>query len=159
MSTAQAASTLASFLDRELRTLESFLVLLRQERALLETASIEPLGALAEEKTRLTVELARLADARDAELTRGGFGNGKDGMSAWCQSTAGAVGRNNWQRLLELAAEARTLNELNGKLIATRLQHNQGALAVLMAAADQAATYGPDGQPRTGSGGRSLGSA
>ncbi|MDP2808775.1 MAG: flagellar export chaperone FlgN [Rhodocyclaceae bacterium] len=58
----------------------------------------------------------------------------------------------------ELAAEARSLNETNGKLIALRMQHNQQALAVLMAAADQAITYGPDGQQRGGGGGRSLGS-
>jgi flagella synthesis protein FlgN len=153
------AATLASLLEQELRTLESFLALLRQEQSLLETVSIEALGELAEEKSALTAELARLADAREAELTRGGFGHGKVGMDAWAESTVSPVSGKNWQRLLELAAEARGLNELNGKLIVTRLQHNQKALAVLMTAADQAMTYGPDGQQRTASGGRSLGSA
>jgi flagella synthesis protein FlgN len=149
----------ASLLDQELRTLESFLVLLQQEQTLLETVAIEPLGALAEQKSALTTELARLTDAREAAISRGGFGPGKDGMNAWCETADGNASRGNWQRLRELAAEARALNELNGKLIATRLQHNQKALAVLMAAADRAATYGPDGQQRTGSSGRSLGSA
>lgn len=58
----------------------------------------------------------------------------------------------------DLAAEARTLNETNGKLIALRMQHNQQALSILMAAADPAVTYGPDGQPRA-SGSRSFGKA
>lgn len=58
----------------------------------------------------------------------------------------------------KLAAEARALNEANGKLIALRMQHNQQALTSLMAAADRSVTYGPDGQQRVGSG-RSLGKA
>jgi flagella synthesis protein FlgN len=60
----------------------------------------------------------------------------------------------------DLAATARTLNETNGKLIALRMPHNQQALAILVAAANQATiTYGPDGQQQTGLGGRMLGKA
>lgn len=61
--------------------------------------------------------------------------------------------------LRELAAAAKMLNETNGKLIALRLQHNQQALNVLLAAADSAATYGPDGQQQSGIGSRILGKA
>jgi flagella synthesis protein FlgN len=61
--------------------------------------------------------------------------------------------------LRDLAEEARGLNEANGKLIALRLQHNQKALNVLLAAAQSAATYGPDGQQQASLGGRILGSA
>lgn len=61
--------------------------------------------------------------------------------------------------LRELAAEARALNETNGKLIALRLQQNRKALDILLAAADNATTYGPDGQQQTGLGGRILGKA
>jgi flagellar biosynthesis protein FlgN len=154
-----SAAPLASLLDKESHLLESFLALLKQEQALLETATAEPLGALAAEKSRLTSELSRLAEAREAEMVRDGIRPGKEGMNAWCRSAAGAASRSTWQHLLALAAEARTLNELNGKLIVQRMQHNQKALAVLMAAANQAATYGPDGQQRAGGGGRSLGSA
>jgi flagellar biosynthesis/type III secretory pathway chaperone len=57
-----------------------------------------------------------------------------------------------------MAEKARALNQTNGKLIATRLASNQQALATLMAAANQAALYGPDGQARPLGGGRSLGS-
>lgn len=62
-------------------------------------------------------------------------------------------------RWRELASEARSLNETNGKLIAMRLQHNRQALNVLMTAADAVATYGPDGQQQSALGGRILGSA
>lgn len=63
------------------------------------------------------------------------------------------------RQLRELAAEARALNETNGKLIALHLQRNQQALNVLLAAADHAATYGRDGQPHSSLSGRSLGKA
>lgn len=59
----------------------------------------------------------------------------------------------------DLVSEARALNEANGKLIGLHMQHNQQALAVLMAAADNAATYGPDGQQQSGLGSRILGKA
>jgi flagella synthesis protein FlgN len=59
----------------------------------------------------------------------------------------------------DLANEASALNEANGKLIALRLQHNQQALNVLLAAANSAATYGPDGQQQSGLGSRILGKA
>ncbi len=59
----------------------------------------------------------------------------------------------------ELVSAAGALNEANGKLIALRLQHNQQALNVLLAAANTAATYGPDGQQQSGVGSRILGKA
>lgn len=62
-------------------------------------------------------------------------------------------------RFRDLVGEASALNEANGKLIALRLQHNQQALNVLLAAADTAATYGPDGQQQAGLGSRILGKA
>jgi flagella synthesis protein FlgN len=65
--------------------------------------------------------------------------------------------RNIWQHLLKLAEEARNINRQNGQLIASRMQSNSQALNVLLSAADRASLYGPDGQPRTGLGGRMLG--
>lgn len=59
----------------------------------------------------------------------------------------------------DLVSEASALNEANGKLIALRLQNNQQALNVLLAAANTAATYGPDGQQQSGVGSRILGKA
>lgn len=59
----------------------------------------------------------------------------------------------------DLVSEASALNEANGKLIALRLQHNQQALNVLLAAANTVATYGPDGQQQSGVGSRILGKA
>jgi flagella synthesis protein FlgN len=80
-------------------------------------------------------------------------------MEAWLGGQDGAGSRDAWNRLRALAAEARSLNDTNGRLIGIHLENNQQALAVLLSAANQAATYGPDGQQKPGGGGRSLGSA
>lgn len=80
-------------------------------------------------------------------------------MESWIERHAGpGNAKRDWQTLLSLAEKASALNRTNGKLIATRLAHNQQALSTLLAAANQAALYGPDGQARPVGGGRSLGS-
>jgi flagella synthesis protein FlgN len=150
---------IAGLLLRELRALESFIALLGREQALLAAGTSEGLTALAADKSQAAVELGQLAAARDQELARMHLPTGRAGMDAWTLTDAGAASQAMWDRLLALAAEARALNVSNGRVIALQLQHNQQALSVLMAAADQTATYGPDGQPRPGVGGRSLGSA
>ena len=150
---------LAGLLAQELGTLKAFLGLLRREQKLLADGTTDGLTDLAAEKSTAALELGRLATARDQELARIHLPSGRAGMDAWTLTDGGATSQGSWDRLLQLAAEARALNESNGKMIAQQLQHNQQALSVLMAAADQTSTYGPDGQPRTGPGGRSLGSA
>lgn len=159
MTTPGTPIDIAGLLSRELPALESFIALLHKEQALLSSGASEGLMALADQKSRAVVELGRIADLRDQDLARLHLPPGRAGMDAWTLTDAGSASQRNWDRLLALAAEARALNEANGKAIALSLQHNHQALSVLMAAADRTATYGPDGQARTGAGGRSLGSA
>lgn len=159
MSNSPGSATLADLLAQELGLLHVFVALLRREQSLLAQGAVEQLAALATEKSAIATELGILAGARELELSHRKLPSGRNGMDAWIASPAGAASRHDWQRLLELAAEARALNETSGKLIALHLQHNQQALNVLMAAVDKAVTYGPDGQQRSGGGGRSLGSA
>ncbi len=152
-------SALADLLAQELGLLHSFVTLMRHEQSLLVDGKADVLAEIAEEKSGLAGQLARRAMAREEELGRRGYAAGRMGMDDWIKSAEGTTSRRRWQQLLELATEARALNETNGKLIAVQLQHNQQALNTLLAAVDQAATYGPDGQQRAGASGRSLGSA
>ena len=152
-------SALADLLAQELGLLHSCVTLMRHEQSLLVDGKADVLAEIAEEKSGLAGQLARRAMAREEELGRRGYAAGRMGMDDWIKSAEGTTSRRRWQQLLELATEARALNETNGKLIAVQLQHNQQALNTLLAAVDQAATYGPDGQQRAGASGRSLGSA
>ena len=63
-----------------------------------------------------------------------------------------------WQKYLELASEARTLNQDNSLTVSQRLAANHQALATLLAYSDQPMVYGPDGASRTRPGSRHLGS-
>jgi flagella synthesis protein FlgN len=154
-----AGNLLADLLSQELQAVRSFILLLRREQSLLAEGASEALTALAEEKFRAACQLSSLAESRETELTALKLPAGRAGMDAWTTSADGTSSRDNWHQLLQLAVEARALNEANGKLIAIHLQHYQQGINVLTAALDQAATYGPDGQQRTGISGRSRGSA
>lgn len=154
-----APAPLAAILAGELAALREFVTLLQEEQSALLDGKGDGLAALVEKKSALAGRLTDCAGQREAALAGLGLPAGRDGMEAWL-ATAAAAARNDWQELLPLAATARNLNELNGKLIGTRLQHNQQALAALMGATERAMTYGPDGHahPPAGSG-RSRGSA
>ncbi|OIQ97322.1 FlgN protein [mine drainage metagenome] len=151
-------SPLPALIKDELALLRQFVTLLQDEQRALVEGELERLLPLAEEKSRLATELGRLAVARNQALAALGLAADKSGMDAWLVGQAPTVpSRGHWAELLSLATETRRQNELNGKLINTRMQHNQRALAVLAAATSQAMLYGPDGQQRPLTSGRDFG--
>lgn len=153
-----SGSALTTLLAEETREVEAFVDLLRQEQALLASAgNADALAPHVERKYAAAARLKLLADKRENLLVAQGHETGSRGMAAWL--TRNALALPVWQRLLALAAEARQINETNGKLIAIHWQHNQAALAALLAVTDRAVTYGPDGHPQSSGGGRPLGSA
>ena len=151
---------LPELIKDELALLRRFVTLLQEEQQALIEGDLERLLPLAEEKSRQANALGQLAVGRNQILSSQGLPADKRGMDAWLESQAKAsAARNDWAALLALAAETRRQNELNGKLIGTRMQHNQRALAVLAAATNQAMLYGPDGQQRAPTGSRDFGAA
>lgn len=161
-----ADARLAQSVSDELAALRGFIKLLQQEQQALTEGDIDRLMPLVAEKARLASTLGQLADQRNELLMAAGLPNDRAGMESWLdrqrQTTQVQIAqhtRNEWESLMGLAVEARALNETNGKLIGTRLQHNQQTLNALLAAGDRAALYGPDGQTRTSGGGRLFGAA
>lgn len=152
-------TSLVKPLDEEVGRLKEFISLLQREQNLLKQGDTDALLPLIETKTQLAEQLAALARTREAYLTRQGLPAGRTGMEDWLQRHGNAAQYQSWQALLELAREARALNEINGKLIGLNMQHNQQAFTALMNATNRAMTYGPDGQQQAGLGGRILGTA
>lgn len=153
-------TALPRLVAEELAQLRVFVTALQREQQSLVDGHLDNLLPLAEEKSRIAASLGSLAEQRNKALAAAGLAADKTGMMDWLTSQPkSAASRAEWDNLLELAAEARRLNELNGKLIATRMQHNQQALAVLHAAVNRAMMYGPDGQQHTSGFGRHLGTA
>ena len=133
---------------QELAALERFTEVLHHEQSALVNTDVEALTALSREKLKLADELNALASHRLAYLKASGLSADAAGMEAWL-SDKPAASRQHWRALIEKARAAKNLNQTNGKLLQTRLKHNQQALNALMNAADQAGTYGPDGQSRS----------
>lgn len=147
---------LLRLLDEELRLLRGFLDLLNEEQQHLVSGAVDALLATAERKTQIYHQLQRIHDDRAARLQRLGLKDDDEGVRTVFQAVPSGIPR--WEQVLELAREAREANARNGKLIAVRMQHNQGALSILMAAVERPQLYGPDGQARFGGRGRHLGS-
>lgn len=150
---------LQNLLFEEAAQLRAFLALLEQEQQALVAGDVDRLMPLAEEKTRVFSLLAGLGEARNQALATASLPPDRPGVQAWLDRHPDLSGsRKAWQEILKLTVKARELNQVNGKLISTRLANNQQALTTLLSAANQAALYGPDGQARPIGGGRSLGS-
>lgn len=152
-----SSSPLQNLLLEEVAQLRGFLDLLENEQQALIGGDVERLLPLAAEKNDLLRRLAQLGEARGKALLAAGLATDRQGMEGWLERHPEPAGAKRvWQELLTLAEKAGALNQTNGKLIATRLANNQQALSTLMAAANQAALYGPDGQARPVGGGRRL---
>lgn len=153
--------TIEALLLESHSTLGDFLSAIEAERQCL-GGDVAALPETTQRKSALAARLAALEAQRDAALVAKGFAAGRTGVESWLASLPGASGtgpRSTWISLLESAAKAKRDNELNGQLIAARLQQTQQALGVLLDETADASTYGADGQRSSGTGRRNLGSA
>lgn len=151
-----------ALLEQTAAELHRFLAVIATERQALVAGDINRLPAIAEEKSALAARLADFEAQREAALRAAGFGAGKPAIDAWLAARTGAgahSAQTAWKTCLELSAQAKRENAINGKLIAASLHLNQQALAALLGETVEAGTYGADGQRKTASGRRPLGSA
>ncbi len=138
----------ASCLQSERQALQSFVAVLEDEQRALLSGQTEMLIDLADSKTRLVEKLTRLAEQRQKfQPSPGTPPSGSDDNARQLLTV-----------LHQIAARAKQINHTNGELIQIKLRHNQQALTVLHNAAQNAALYGPDGQPSLLVSGRTLGS-
>ncbi len=147
---------LAQLIQEERFGLQGFIALLKREEALLVASQIDALAALAEEKTGLYRNLQRLSDERVAMFARLGAKVTDENVRIVLAKAPDALTA--WNEVVALAGEAKERNRVNGQLITERLQNNQQALSVLLAAAEHPQIYGPDGQSRPTAASRHFGS-
>ncbi|NTV10284.1 MAG: flagellar protein FlgN [Zoogloea sp.] len=147
---------LARLLDEEVVLLRAFIELLRREEAMLVDGRVDALFPLAAEKVELCRKLQHLSDDRALLMGQAGLAASDANIRSTLAASAAALAQ--WDTVIGLARDAREHNRVNGGLIRTRMQNNQQALTVLLAAVDQPQVYGPDGQTRPATGGRHFGS-
>jgi len=124
----------------------AFIVLLKAEQEALRDGAAADVERLAPDKVRMADALARYTSKRLEMLAAFGHERSALGMHAWADAHANNIaGVAAWQVLQEHAAEARALNEANGKLIDLRLRHCRQALVALEQACGTTTVYGPQG--------------
>lgn len=139
---------LASLLDAEAEAIGQFITLLQQEQTALQEGKTDDLPAIADTKAPLTIHLNELAIRRNQALAMAGLPPDREGIQAWLQRYPSVEMNSAWEKLHNAIAEARELNELNGKLITLRMQYTNQALSALLVAQRQSGMlYGPNGQP------------
>ncbi|WP_374341511.1 flagella synthesis protein FlgN [Methyloversatilis sp.] len=157
---AQISARLSALMSEEVATLRTALAHLHDERRALEAGDVDSLPVLAARKSETYGRLTQLGDARTALVARAGCKPAKGDIAAlFASGPEWAACRKPFSDLMALAREAHDANEANGLLIRALMKSSQQALAVLMSAAEQASTYGPDGQATASTSRRSFGSA
>ena len=148
---------LAQLVEAELNLLERLSAVLAHEQELLIAGDADALVTLTTDKSTLYRGLQDCHDGIALLLGQVGLQPSAESIRQLAKDLPETLER--WERIRLLGSEVRTQNELNGKLIVERMQHNQAALTALLAAADQPALYDAAGTARPGSRGRHLGSA
>jgi flagella synthesis protein FlgN len=135
-------------IDLELMHVKQMVGLLEEEQRELIAGELDRLEAIAGEKLTQSRALDLYAGRRAEFLRAQGFTGDARGLIA-CMQAAGARGKQlgeAWSRVVDVAAEARQLNEQNGALIRLRLASVDGRLAHLEAAAGGTTVYTSDGR-------------
>lgn len=160
MSQANAPS-LAGFAENlaaETEALRQFLKILQSEQEALTQGKIDKLVDISRLKSEQGVQLSQLSTHHI--LKQRGLEPTPEAIRQLIQQEDSDGKRHladHWEKLLELAKQAKDLNQLNGAMIEAQLKHNQQALAILQEAAKQTSLYGPDGHSRMLGTGRRLG--
>ncbi|MFN4325839.1 MAG: flagella synthesis protein FlgN [Azonexus sp.] len=150
-------SSLNALIEQEIALISRFISVLQEEQDTLKHARIADLPALTADKSRLVDQLNTLEDERLAML---GLDRQPGAMEAWLKThgteqPAAAL----WRSLLELARRAKTLHDLNARLLDMHARQTSELLAALTQQGDRPALYSANGQTQTASGSRIIDSA
>lgn len=149
----------AATLQAEMTAFQQFHELLLAEKIALSRNEIDRLPELAQLKSEKILQLSQLAEQRNLYLAAHSCLPDQAGMEEWYRRSRGEIGKRLyklWQDMLTQARSVHRLNQENGALIELKLQHNQQALAVIRAAANQNGVYGRDGLTHASHSGRPI---
>ncbi|MFA7669920.1 MAG: flagellar protein FlgN [Burkholderiaceae bacterium] len=142
-------AALQACLEKEIRLTGEFLAILQDEAGVLADGATE--ASLADTTTRKNAAadtLVQAARERNASLDALGCEHDAPGLQSAAQSHPVLSGLR--QRLLDITAEARALNEANGRIIEVFLDHNQRTLDTLRRLTGVGDIYDASGRTRAG---------
>lgn len=153
-------SAVGAILEREIELVSRFVSILNDEQECLTQGNADGLPEISAAKSALVEQLNALEGQRMEAIDLPGQASDLPSMEKWLKDNANDISAASaWQKLRELAREAKTLHELNGQLVATHLKNAAEALAILTQKASQSALYGASGQTTTATGSRIVDSA
>jgi len=128
--------------------LDALVALMKQEQQSLVALDADELSSLTTQKNALLASLSSLSQQRHAALRAAGCEGSEAGMGPWLAASDDGGAREQWERMLDVAREAKELNRVNGMLINKQLAHNQGVLNALRTPtnAPTGTIYGASGQ-------------
>ncbi len=148
------SSAVAAIIAREIELVSQFVSVLNEEQEALTRADVAALPELMTRKSPLVEQLNAIESERLGALDIPAATTERGAMENWlAQNSGDVVAAVNWEKLLNVAAEAKTLHELNSQLVDMHLRQATETLAILTAQPEQSALYGSSGQavPTTGS--------
>lgn len=152
--------SLAEITEHEIVLISNFLALLKRENSALNDVEPSRLTEISSAKNALLEQLNALESSRGQALGIGPEADIRSTMETWLASHPDQLATAaNWQKLLELAHEAKSLHETNGQLVRIHLQQTNEILAVLTSLTQKDTLYGCDGQTAPSTGSRIVDSA
>lgn len=147
-------SELAQLSAQEISLLSDYIGQLKLEQDALKRAEATALPEISERKVKLVERLNELEYTRSQLLSSPNGENMRAAMTRWlAKNPSDKAAAVNWEKVIDLARQAKQLHDLNGQLIKLHLQQTGELLAALTRQSQQSALYGSDGQAwqRTGS--------
>ena len=153
-------SEIAAITEREIALISRFVALLKDEQETLKRADASALPEISAAKIDLVEQLNLLEAERRTALGIAGDEKTRAAMAVWLANKPNdQTAAVNWEKLLNLAQEAKQLHELNAQLVGMYLQQTSEALVILTRQAEQHTLYGSNGQAAQVSGSRIVDSA
>jgi flagella synthesis protein FlgN len=153
-------SEIAAITEREIALISRFVALLKDEQETLKRADASALPEISAAKIDLVEQLNLLEAERRTALGIAGDEKTRAAMAVWLANKPNdQTAAVNWEKLLNLAQEAKQLHELNAQLVGMHLQQTSEALVILTRQAEQHTLYGSNGQAAQVSGSRIVDSA
>ncbi|MGR9046454.1 MAG: flagella synthesis protein FlgN [Gammaproteobacteria bacterium] len=124
---------------------------LQEETAILKNSRPEAsLDEATQQKQQLIGELNELSRQLGQVLETEKLPNNRNGINAYFEKAAGAGfdidhAVEKWERIIDVTATNKTLNECNGVSINLLLRHTRQSLNILKGKPQTGHTYGPDG--------------
>ena len=139
-------------LQQEAQAAHQLLAALHREREALGSRDLDATGETAREKEALITRLESLAARQNQLLARAGIDPGTRDLDSALKSAGLGALLERWQALLEVLAQCRHQNLINGGVIEISRRFAQQVLDGLRGASPDGRLYGPDGDAKGESG-------